>query len=33
MSTFDNFNDILELLEQCPGLPGAISMEKAMVFV
>jgi hypothetical protein len=33
MSTYDNFNDILELLEQCPGLPGAIGMEKAMAFV
>ena len=30
---YDNFNEILGLLEQCPGLPGAIGMEKAMVFV
>jgi hypothetical protein len=33
MSTFDNFNEILRLLEQCPGLPSEIGMEKAMLFV
>jgi hypothetical protein len=33
MSTYDDFNEILKLLEQYPGLPGAIGMEKAMMFV
>src|SRR6267154_231010 len=33
MSTFNNFNEILRLLEQCPGLPSEIGMEKAMLFV
>jgi hypothetical protein len=33
MSRYDNFNEILRLLEQCPGFPSAIGMEKAMVFV
>ena len=33
MSTYDDFNEILKLLERYPGLPGAIGMEKAMMFV
>jgi len=33
MSMYDDFNEILRLLEQYPGLPGAIRMEKAMMFV
>jgi hypothetical protein len=33
MSNFDDFNEIHEMLENVPGLPSAMEMEKGMAFV